>query len=208
MAGAVVYAARILTNRSGNGFGSAPWTAAVERNGAVLGGINAQNNGSAPELSLPADLTFGTSGSANSAAIGAAIASCRTATAVTVPVTAEPGTATAVSDWAAHAAPTVQALNNDAATLRSALSFGHVAAVASAANTLCRAYPGVAALPPMPDAAGSKAWSIAVSSFATAATESLRGVSGNPDATAAAFDKLAQGDQQLTALRQRIMNPT
>jgi hypothetical protein len=208
LAAGVVYGARLLTNRSGNGFGPAPWTAAVSQHGAVVGGINAQNNNSAPELNLPAGLTYGTSGTANAALIASAITSCRTATALTLPVTTEVGTSAAISDWAVHASPNVEALHNNAAVLSRALTQGHVAAVASAANTLCLGYPTIAHLPLMPDAAGSKAWSIAVSSYATAATESLRGVSGNPDATAAAFDNIAQGDQQLTVLSQRIISAT
>jgi hypothetical protein len=60
----------------------------------------------------------------------------------------------------------------------------------------------------MPDAAGSKAWSAAVGAFSTAATESLRGAGGNPDATAAAFDNIAQGDKQLNVLSSRIIAAT
>jgi hypothetical protein len=208
MAGFVAYAARILTNRSGNGNGSAAWTAAYERDGAVLGGINAQNDGSAHEIAIPADTTFGDSGSANGAAIDAAASRCRTATATAVPVTTATGTTASIGDWAVHATPSVQRLRTDAATLQTALSLGHVAAVANAANTLCSGYPAIAALQAMPDAAGSQAWSSAASAFATAATESLRGASGNPDATAAAFDNLALGNKQLEVLASRITAAT
>lgn len=204
MAGIVVYGARLLTNRSGNGFGGAAWTAAYARDGAVVGGISAQNNGSAPEIELPAHLTFGTTGSVNSGVFTAAIASCRTATAISVPVTSETGTAAAIGTWSSQAAAAAQKLRADAATLENALNLGHADAVASAANTLCLGYPTIAAVPPMPDAEGSHAWASAVSSFANAATQALQGVSGNPDATAAAFDALSKGDEQLTAMSARI----
>jgi hypothetical protein len=205
MAGFVVYAARILTNRSGNGNGAAPWTAAVSRDGAVLGGINAQDNGSAPEIPLPAALTFGSSGGVNSGVFTAATASCRTASAISVPVTNQTGTAAAIGTWSSQAAAAAQKLRADAATLESALNLGHTDAVASAANTLCLGYPTIAAVPPMPDAEGSHAWSSAVSSFAEAATRALQGVSGgNSEATSAAFDALSQGDKQLAAMSARI----
>jgi hypothetical protein len=202
----VAYGARILTNRSNNGYGSAPWTAAIEKDGAVVSGINAQGNGSPHEIPEQADLSSGNTGTTTSGVFTAAIASCRTASAITVPVTAETGTAAAVGTWSAQATASAQKLRTDAAALRSAINLGHASAVASAANTLCLAYPGVAALPPMPDAEGSKAWSSAVSSFASAATQSLQGVSGNPDATAMALDALNQGEKQLDAVSARIVN--
>ncbi|MEY9862181.1 hypothetical protein ABH935_007826 [Catenulispora sp. GAS73] len=202
----VSYGARILTNRSDNGNGSAPWTAAVEKDGAVVNGINAQGNGSPHEIPVQADLTTGTTGATTSGVYTAAIASCRTATSITLPVTTQTGTAAAIGTWSAQATASVNKLRADAAALQSALNLGHTDAVASAANTLCLAYPGIAAVPPMPDAAGSQAWSSAASAFATAATESLRGASGNPDALSAAFDNLAQGNKQLDALSARIMS--
>lgn len=204
MAGFTVYAVRILTNRSGNGNGSAPWTAAVERNGAVLGGINAQNNGSAHEIPLPADLTYGNSGVANADAVNRAVVSCRTAHATTVPVTTVTGTAQAVHGWAAQANPTLANLRLNAANLENAVSLGHVAAVAAAANSLCSVYPAIGALPPMPDAAGSQAWSAAVTAYADAATQSIRGASGTISAKPQALDSLAAGDKALDELSARI----
>lgn len=202
----VSYGARILTNRSDNGNGSAPWTAAVEKDGAVVNGINAQGNGSPHEIPVQADLTTGTTGATTSGVYTAAIASCRTATAITLPVTTATGTAAAIGTWSAQATASTTKLRADAAALQNALNLGHTDAVASAANTLCLAYPGIAAVPPMPDAVGSQAWSSAATAFATAATESLRGASGNPDAAAAAFDNLALGNKQLDALSARIMS--
>ncbi|WP_194916082.1 hypothetical protein [Catenulispora rubra] len=204
----VSYGARILANRSNNGNGSAPWTAAVEKDGAVVNGINAQGNGSPHEIPVQADLSTGTTGATTSGVYSAAIASCRTATSITLPVTTETGTAAAIGTWSAQATASVTKLRADAAALRSALNLGHTDAVASAANTLCLAYPGIAAVPPMPDAVGSQAWSSAATAFATAATESLRGASGNPDAASAAFDNLARGDKQLDALSARIISAT
>ena len=58
----VFYGVRILTGRSSNGFGPASWTAAVHKDGAVVGGINTQNGGVAPPVKLPPNQTFGTSG--------------------------------------------------------------------------------------------------------------------------------------------------
>lgn len=208
MAGFVVYAARILTNRSGNGNGSAPWTANFERDGAAIGGINAPNNGAAPEMPLPAGLSFGDSGANNANAINAAVDACRTAAAVRVPVSTATGTKASMSAWSAHASFSVQSLRANAAALQNALNTGHIGPVSSAANALCSGYPSIAALPPVPDAAGSQAWSSAVSSFSNAATQALQGASGNPDATAAAFDAINQGDKQLDVLSARITSAT
>ncbi|WP_194924781.1 hypothetical protein [Catenulispora pinisilvae] len=208
LGGGVVYVYRILSNRSSNGFGAAPWTAAVKHDGAYVGGINAQNDGAAQPVDLPQGVSPGSSGNAGAAAVSSAIAVCRTATATTIPVTTATGTTATIGDWAVRATPSVQILRSDAATLQTALSLGHVAAVASAANTLCSTVPHIGGLPPMPDAVGSQAWSSAISAFATAATESLQGASGNPDATAAAFDGLNEGDMQLNALAARIVAAT
>jgi len=208
MAGFAVYAARILTNRSGNGNGSAPWTASVARDGAVVGGINAPNNGAAHEISLPAGTTYGQGADTSAAAISKAVATCRTATDTKVPVSTATGTTATIGDWAVHATPSVQSLRTNARGLQTALTSGHVLAVANAANTLCAAYPGIAALHPMPDAVGSQAWSSAASALAAAATESLRGASGNPDAAAAALDNISKGEKELDALSARIVAAT
>lgn len=204
MAALVAYGARILTNRSNNGNGSAAWTAAVEKDGAVVSGINAQGNGSPPEIPQQVDLNSGNAGATNSGMFTAAIASCRTASAITLPVTAETGTQAAIRTWSAQAAAAAQKLRTDVAMLQNVIKLGHADAVATAANTLCQSYPGIAAIPPMPDAAGSQAWSSAVSSFATGATQALQGVAGNPDAKAAALDALSRGDKQLAAMSARI----
>ncbi|NUP52049.1 MAG: hypothetical protein HOW97_32715 [Catenulispora sp.] len=58
----VFYAVHVLTSRSSNGFGPAPWTAAVTKDGAVVGGINAQNSDVAPPVKIPPDATYGTGG--------------------------------------------------------------------------------------------------------------------------------------------------
>ncbi|NUR60798.1 MAG: hypothetical protein HOV87_19360 [Catenulispora sp.] len=58
----VFYTVHLLTARSSNGFGPAPWTAAVHKDGAVVGGINAQNDDVAPPVNLPPNGSFGTSG--------------------------------------------------------------------------------------------------------------------------------------------------
>lgn len=204
MAGLVVYGARILTNRSGNGNGSAAWTAPVEKDGAVVNGINAPGNGSPPEVPEKVDLSSGNAGATSSGVFTAAIASCRTASAITLPVTAETGTPAAIRTWSAQAAAAAQKLRTDAATLQNVLNLGHADAVASAANTLCLSYPALAAVPPMPDAAGSQAWSSAASSFATAATQALQAVGGNPDAKGAALDALSRGGKQLAAMSARV----
>lgn len=206
LAGFVVYGARILTNRSDNGNGSAAWTAPVEKDGAVVAGINAPGNGSPPEVPQRVDLSSGNTGATTSGVFTAAIASCRTASAITLPVTTETGTPAAIRTWSAQATAAAAKLRADAATLQNALNLGHADAVASAANTLCLGYPAVAAVPPMPDAAGSQAWSSGVSSFATAATQALQAVSGSPDAKGAALDALSRGGKDLAAMSARIDN--
>ena len=200
----VVYGARILTNRSDNGNGSAAWAAPVEKDGAVVAGINAPGNGSRPEVPQQVDLSSGNSGATASGVFTAAIASCRTASAITLPVTTGTGTPEAIRTWSAQAAAAAQKLRTDAATLRNAINLGHADAVASAANTLCLGYPAVAAIPPMPDAVGSQAWSSAATSYSTAATQALQAVGGNPDAKGAALDALSRGDNQLAAMSARI----
>ncbi|MEI4913947.1 hypothetical protein Q8G39_28260, partial [Klebsiella pneumoniae] len=64
--------------------------------------------------------------------------------------------------------------------------------------------PAIGALPPMPDAAGSQAWSAAVTAFADAATQSIRGASGTISAKPQALDSLAAGDKALDELSARI----
>lgn len=58
----VFFGLRLLTARSSNGYGPQPWTGAVTQNGAVVGGINAQNNDVAPQVKLPSGATYGTGG--------------------------------------------------------------------------------------------------------------------------------------------------
>lgn len=195
----------ILAAKSSNGFGAAPWTASVQQNGAGVGGINAQNNGAAQPVELPQGVTYGSVGSAPEQALNNAIASCAPATAVTVPVTDAVGTTAAIGDWALHNNPTVKSLNQDAVNLQTAMNNGTAVTVATAASALCATYPSVGAVPLMPDAVGSHAWSSAVKAFYTAATDSLRGVSGNPDASAAAIDNLNLGFKQLGVLSSRLI---
>ncbi|NUR31939.1 MAG: hypothetical protein HOV83_39880, partial [Catenulispora sp.] len=50
----IFFISSLLTAKSSNGFGPAPWTGAVVKDGAVVSGINAQNDGSAPPVEAPA----------------------------------------------------------------------------------------------------------------------------------------------------------
>ena len=176
----------------------------MERDGAVVGGINAQNNGSAPEVPAAAHQSPGNTQTVAGEVFSVAVLSCRNATATTVRVTNQTGTPADITAWSHQAAAPAQELRTNAAALRDAVNLGHPGAVASAANSLCSVYPAVAAVPPMPDAAGSQAWSAAVTSFSTAATQSLQAVLGNPNAKSAALDALAKGEQELNAMSARI----
>jgi hypothetical protein len=198
----------LLLKKSGNGNGPAPWTAAVKQDGAVVGGINAQNNGSATPVDLPKGASFGNSGVSQGAAINQAVEACRTATATTVPVTAATGTGAEISTWSDHATATVTDLHTAAGVLQRSLVTKDAITVASAAYSLCIGYPAIAKVAPMPDAVGSQAWAAAVQAYAVAATDSLRGVSGNPDSLAAANDNINLGNQQLAALQARIVSTT
>ena len=198
----------VLIAKSSNGNGSAPWTAAVKQNGAVVGGINAQNNDAASPVDLPAGSTFGNSGLNTGAVINQAVVACRTATATSVPVTAATGTGAQISAWADKSKATVTALHSAAGVLKRSLSTKDVGTVASAAFTLCNGYPAIATVPPMPDAVGSQAWAAAVKAYADAATQSLRGVSGTYAALPQALDSIATGDMQLAALQARIVSAT
>lgn len=198
----------LLTLKSSNGNGPAAWTGAVRQNGAVVGGINAQNNDVAAPVDLPSGASFGNSGTTQGSAINQAITACRTASTTSVPVTAATGTAAEISAWGNKAGPTVDDLHSGAATLQRTLSGTNAVTVANAAYSLCLGYPAVATVPPMPDAAGSQAWSAAVKAYAEAASQALQGISGKPAMLTAANDSINTGNAQLAALSARVNSAT
>lgn len=216
----VFYVTRVLTGRSSNGFGAAPWTAAVERDGAVVGGINAQNSGSAHPVALPAGTTFGDSGRAAgagggaggaggaAAAVSKATANCQAVTGNTGQLTTTTGTTASIGTWAVQATPEVNSLKDDAAKLGTAVANKDDNAIADAADGLCTALSKVGTLPAMPDAAGSQAWSGGVTALAQAANSALKGAGGDAGALQSAADQLRQGQAQLDALSARIIAAT
>jgi hypothetical protein len=198
----------LLAAKSSNGNGPAPWTGAVRKDGAVVGGINAQNNDVASPVDLPTGATFGNSGTSQGSAINQAVTACRTAATASVPVTAATGTAAEISAWGNKAGPTVDDLHSGAATLQRTLNGTNAVTVANAAYSLCLGYPAVATVPPMPDAAGSQAWSAAVKAYAEAANQALQGISGKPAMLTAANDSINTGNAQLAALSARVNSAT
>jgi hypothetical protein len=197
-----------LTAKSSNGNGPAAWTGAVRQNGAVVGGINAQNNDVAAPVDLPSGVSYGNSGTAEGAAINQAVTSCRTASSTSVPVTTATGTPAQISAWGNKATPTANDLHSAAATLQRTLFGTDAVTVANAAYSLCLDYSAVATVPPMPDAVGSQAWSAAVKAYATAASQALQGVSGKPAMLTAANDSINTGNAQLAALSARVNSAT
>ena len=199
----VFFVTHLLTGRSSNGNGPAPWTAAVRQDGAVVGGINAQNSGAAPEVALPAGVAFG--GSATSGdALSKATATCQASTGDNGQPTTTSGTAASVGAWAAQATPTIGELRADAEKLGAAVADKNRATAAAAADTMCSAFPKVSSLPALPDAAGAQAWSGAVTAYAQAADNALKGAGGNPAAFTAAADEVRSGNAQLDTLSERI----
>lgn len=197
----------LLTAKSSNGNGPAPWTGAVQQNGAVVGGINAQNNGAASPVDLPSGVTFGNSGTAQGASVNQAVTACRTAANTSVPVTTATGTAAEISAWGNRAGPTADDLHAAAATLQRTLNTDAVT-VAHAAYAMCVDYSAVNKVPPMPDAVGSQAWAAAVRDYAQAANQALQGVSGKPAMLTAANDSINAGNAQLAALSARVNSVT
>lgn len=198
----------LLLAKSSNGNGPAAWTGAVRQDGAVVGGINAQNNGVASPVDLPEGASFGNSGTSQGAAINQAVTACRTAANTSVPVTAATGTAAEISAWGNKAGPTADDLHSGAAALQRTLNGTNAVTVANAAYDLCLGYPAVATVPPMPDAVGSQAWSAAVKAYAEAASQALQGVSGKPAMLTAANDSINAGNAQLAALSARVNSAT
>ncbi|MEY9934200.1 hypothetical protein ABH926_008864 [Catenulispora sp. GP43] len=194
----------VLTAKSSNGNGPALWTGAVEQHGAVVGGINAQNNDAASPVDLPAGASFGNSGTSQGAAINQAIMACQKASTTSVPVTGATGTAAEISAWGNKATPTANDLHAGAATLQRTLAGTDAITVANAAYNLCLGYPAVATVPPMPDAAGSQAWSAAVKAYAQAANQALQGISGKPNMLVTANDSINAGNADLAALSARV----
>ena len=199
----VWWSVHLLMGRSPNGNGNAPWAAPVQRDGGVVSGINALNGG-AGAAALPAGTTVGSSGYPRNDALNKTLADCQRATTTTVPVTAATGSGGAMATWGAQANPTIQSLRINSAHLQSAVAANDVNAATSAADGMCSNYPTIETLRPMPDAAGSQAWSAAVHAYATGATEALRSVTGHPEVQEAAIDDLRMGDQQLNTLVARI----
>jgi len=198
----------LLTAKSSNGNGPASWTGAVRQDGAVVDGINAQNNGVASPVDLPAGVTYGNSGTNQGAAINQAITACQTAATTSVAVTTATGTSAEISAWGNKAGPTVDDLHVGAATLQRTLIGTNAVTVANAAYDLCLGYPAVATVPPMPDAAGSQAWAAAVKAYADAASQALQGISGKPAMLTAANDSINTGNAQLAALSARVNSAT
>jgi hypothetical protein len=196
----------LLTLKSSNGNGPAVWTGAVTQQGAVIGGINAQNNDSAAPVSLPVGATFGNSGTAEGAAVNQAITACQRASTTSVPVTAATGTPAEISAWGNKATPTVDDLHSGAASLQRTLNGTDAVTVANAAYSLCLGYPAVSTVPPMPDAAGSQAWSAAVRAYAQAASQALQGISGKPAQLTAANASINTGNAEVAKLSALVNN--
>jgi hypothetical protein len=199
----VFFATHLLTGRSSNGNGPAPWTAAVRQDGAVVGGINAQNADAAPGVALPAGVAFGGSTTSGDA-LSKATATCQASTGNSGRLTATSGTAASVGAWAARATPTIGELRADAEKLGAAVADKDRTAATAAADTLCSALPKVRSLPALPDAAGAQAWSGAVTAYAQGANNALKGAGGDQAAFTTAADNVRSGNAELDTLSARI----
>ena len=203
----VWYGTRILTGRSSNGNGAAPWAAVVRQDGADVGGINAENAGAPPPVVLPGGVKYGTGASDEADAVRAATATCAAATGDNK-LSATTGTSSGIGDWAAHATPTLNSLKSDAASLSAALVADDQGKIALAANDLCATFTTLSVLPALPDATGSAAWSAGVEAYAAAANDALKGVGGDVGALSKAQDDIRVGNEQLNTLTARILSNT
>lgn len=187
-----VYA--LLTAKSPNGNGAAPWTAAVTNQGAVVQGINAQNNVG------PNAAALGEAGQQ----VRNALVACDAAVGDRTKLTSTTGTVGSLGAWSAQANPTISGLKGGSANLSTALNAGDIAATATAAEGLCATLATVNALPAHSDAVASTAWSNAVSGYADAATHALKGTSGDQSAVVRAKIDLAHADTNLNTVTARI----
>jgi hypothetical protein len=195
LAGGIFAVYSVLTAKSPNGSGAAPWTAAVTEKGAVVQGINAQNNvgSNTPPLGE------------NQQEVQSATAACSAATNDRNQLAATTGTAAGIQDWAAKATPSMDELKGDAAQLGTAVNTEDVAGIANAAQRMCGAFGTINQLPALSDAAGAAAWKGGVTAYADAANHALKGAIGDQSALLEARSDLARGDGEMKTLSARIM---
>ncbi|WP_344659383.1 hypothetical protein [Catenulispora subtropica] len=198
---------RLLASRSSNGNGPAPWTAAVQQHGAVVGGINAQNADSAPQVVLPAAVPYG-GNPGNLDAINKATAACQGVIGNPGQLTTKTGATGTLGNWSAHATPTVQSLRAASAKFGVALATKDAAQIAASTNDMCAVLAQVDSVPGVPDAAAAQAWSSAATFYAEAAANAIKGVSGDPEALQTAAADVRNADAQLDALSARVAAAT
>lgn len=183
----------LLTAKSPNGNGAAPWTAGVTDQGAVVQGINAQNNVGSNNTTLGVGDQ-----------VRVATAACDAATGDSSKLTSATGTVATPALWSAQAAPTVTELRGGGVKLASALNAGDVARIATSAQGICGTLTTVSALPALSDPAAASAWSAAVTDYAAAANNALKGANGNQSALIQAKTDVVHANDQLNALTTMI----
>jgi hypothetical protein len=185
----------LLTAKSPNGNGTAAWTADITKDGAVIQGINAQND-VGTNAALPSGLAQ---------QVHSAVATCNAVTGNNNQLTTTTGTAAGIGNWASKATPSINALRADAANLKTAAAAHDPAAIATSAQAMCTSLVKVSSLPAMPDAAGSAAWAAGITAYAAAANDALKGASGDAAALTQSGLDLSRATTLMDTLAARII---
>jgi hypothetical protein len=188
------FGAKGLASKSPNGNGSAPWTAAPKVNGAVVNGINAQNN--------IGDAAYN-NGTAAAIVRGAA-AECADPINDPAALAAGAGQAVALTGWGSVAGTTLNAIQQEAQSLNTAVEAQDIPKIAAAAQAMCSVMIKARNLPPVLDDTATGAWKATLQSAASAVKDALQGSTGNPFQFNAAQAELANVQTALTALKSRV----
>ena len=186
-----------LASKSPNGNGSAPWTAAPTVDGAVVGGINAQNN--------IGDAAYN-NGTAAAIVRGAA-AECADPVNDPAALAAGAGQAVALTGWSSVAGPTLAAIQQQAQSLNTAVEAQDIPKMAAASKAMCAAMVQARSLPPILDQTATGAWKATLQSAASAVKDSLQGATGNMFQFNAAQAEIANVQTALNALKSRLGLP-
>jgi hypothetical protein len=188
------FGAKGLASKSPNGNGSAPWTAAPRADGAVVGGINAQNN--------IGDAAYN-NGTAAAIVRGAA-AECADPVDDPAALAAGAGQAVALTGWGSVAGGTLNAIQEQAQSLNTAVEAQDIPKIAAAAKAMCAAMVQARSLPPVLDDTATGAWKATLQSAASAVKDSLQGATGNMFQFNAAQAEIANVQTALNALKSRV----
>jgi hypothetical protein len=204
LAGVVVLAfgfwmgAKNLASKSPNGNGSAPWTAAPRVDGAVVGGINAQNN--------IGDAAY--NNGAATAIVRDAAVECADPVNDPGALIAGTGQAINLTGWGSAAGPTLNAIQQEAQSLNTAVEAQDIPKLAAATKAMCGAMIAARTLPPVNDPAAASAFKSAMESWAAAVGDALQGAQGSMFQYNAATAELANAQTALAALNSLLHSPS